>query len=533
MKDFNFQIEKAKEKMDKSEIAIVPLRAELPVNAQPFQIYAALREITNSKFSFLLESIEGEERVARYSFIGAAPELLIQVQNKDVIIKNLGGLQSNLLFEIARRNLVNSCCSMSGSGPYAAGKLEENKDPIDAISSIFINEFVRYIPLYEHPRQLFFGGALGYFSYDMVDYWLKLLHSESFGMPEAEFILSTRSLVYDHKEKKVYAYINAFVTNEASSGLANDCQIYLSQFIKAVNFAETSQKQHSIELRDLPVSDYQLDMTKPEFEEAVQKAKDYIFAGDIFQVVLARQARTSLNSITPFDIYMILRQMNPSPYMYLLEFREHSIVGASPETLVTVCNRKVITNPIAGTRPRGKTPEEDQKLEKEMLNDEKEKAEHVMLVDLARNDVGIVSKPGTVRVTEYMVPSKYSHVQHIVSTVVGELKDDKTTFDAIRAIFPAGTVSGAPKIRAMEIIDELEKGKRGPYAGGVGYFAFDLNADFAITIRSVVIDKDTAFVQAGAGIVADSKPEREFFETQNKMLAILKTIEVAKARVKD
>jgi len=269
---------------------------------------------------------------------------------------------------------------------------------------------------------------------------------------------------------------------------------------------------------------FKCNMEKEEFERAVAKAKQYIYDGDIFQVVLSRRYEAEVNC-TPLEIYRALRSINPSPYMYIIKFKELAIVGTSPETLLAVFNRQVVNNPIAGTCARGKTPAEDEELARIMLNDKKEVAEHVMLVDLGRNDVRMVSKPGSVKVANYMSVLKYSHVQHIESTITGDLRDECDAFDATRAIMPMGTVSGAPKIRSMEIIDELEKDPRGIYAGGIGYYAWDGSADFAITIRTIVVNNGRASIQAGAGIVADSVPEREYYETERKMRAMLKALE--------
>ncbi len=265
---------------------------------------------------------------------------------------------------------------------------------------------------------------------------------------------------------------------------------------------------------------------KERFEEAVEKAKEYVTAGDIFQVVLSKRFQLKFEgSLIPF--YKSLRTINPSPYMYYLKFGERQIVGSSPEMLVRVDNRMVETFPIAGTRHVADDPTENSRLSRELLADPKECAEHVMLVDLARNDVGRISKYGSVSVPEFMKVHQYSHVQHIVSQVVGELKDNLQSYDALRAVFPAGTVSGAPKVRAMEIIDELEPCRRGPYAGAVGYFSYNGNADFAITIRTLFANKHQAYIQAGAGIVADSNPEREWFETDHKAKALMQALEIA------
>lgn len=282
-----------------------------------------------------------------------------------------------------------------------------------------------------------------------------------------------------------------------------------------------------------PINSEELSYTQPKantkkenYEKAVEKAKEYINAGDIFQVVLSKRYRFQLEgNLIPF--YESLRSINPSPYMYYYKAGDRQIVGSSPEMLVRVDNRIVETFPIAGTRPIAENPSENSKLSRELLADPKERAEHVMLVDLARNDLGKISKYGSVQVPEFMQVHQYSHVQHIVSQVVGELKENLKSYDALKAVFPAGTVSGAPKVRAMEIIDELEPERRGPYAGAVGYFSYNGNADFAITIRTLFANKNEAYIQAGAGIVADSVPEREWFETDHKAKALMQALQRA------
>ncbi len=269
-----------------------------------------------------------------------------------------------------------------------------------------------------------------------------------------------------------------------------------------------------------------VNIKKEQYEKAVEKAKEYVTAGDIFQVVLSKRYQFQFKgSLIPF--YQSLRTINPSPYMYYIKFGEQQIVGSSPEMLVRIDNRMVETFPIAGTKPVSENPQENNRLAQELLADPKERAEHVMLVDLARNDLGRISKYGSVSVPEFMKVHQYSHVQHIVSQVVGELKENLQSYDALRAVFPAGTVSGAPKVRAMEIIDELEPCRRGPYAGAVGYFSYNGNADFAITIRTLFAHKNQAYIQAGAGIVADSVPEREWFETDHKAKALMQALERA------
>ncbi|NJE07486.1 anthranilate synthase component I [Thermococcus sp. M39] len=349
-------------------------------------------------------------------------------------------------------------------------------------------------------KDRFFGGLVGYIAYDAVHNYIEgnIVEPSVFGFYRHGFI-------YDHLTNEFY-----FFSLDDHSELNPDT---------IVSRAKRIQYELSNKSSDLIGCDAKED----EFIEIVQKGKEYIFAGDVFQVVLSREY-TINTDMDPLSIYMNLRKINPSPYMFLLEFQEKILVGASPETMASVEGKTVKINPIAGTAPRGKNKQEDLEIERKLLNDEKERAEHVMLVDLARNDVRRVSKPGSVRLVRFFDVVRYSHVMHIESEVVGELAEDKTMFDAIEAAFPAGTLTGAPKIRAIEIIDELEKSPRRVYGGAVGYFSVTGWADFAIAIRMVEMEGKIARVRAGAGIVADSIPEKEFIETENKMKAVLKAL---------
>jgi anthranilate synthase component 1 len=348
------------------------------------------------------------------------------------------------------------------------------------------------------------GGAVGYISYDAVRYWEKLPSkaTDDLGFPDVELGVFDDGIVFDHKQKRVYYYYY-------SENRLAEIQGLLKQ---------------PIEEETLVFQQPKVNMTQSRYEKAVEKAKKYVTQGDIFQVVLSKRFDFNIEGdLTEF--YRALRTINPSPYMYFLKSGTRQIVGSSPEMLARTENRTVETFPIAGTRPVATSSVENRRLAKELLADPKERAEHVMLVDLARNDIGKVAKFGSVRVPEFMKVHRYSHVQHIVSQVVGDLKDDLESYDALRSVFPAGTVSGAPKVRAMEIIEELEPTRRGPYAGAVGYFSYNGNADFAITIRTLFADKNRACIQAGAGIVADSVPEREWFETEHKVSALMKALQ--------
>lgn len=344
------------------------------------------------------------------------------------------------------------------------------------------------------------GGAVGYISYDMVRYYEKIPTSsrDEIRYPDYQMGIYTDGIVYDHRNERAYYYCRAHDRFD--------------------QIAETLSDH--VEARPLSSSIIGTSMKRDDFEEAVQAAKSYITSGDIFQVVLSKRLHVEFTGDL-IDFYRLLRKINPSPYMYFLKFRSRAVIGSSPEMLVRVEKRKIETYPIAGTRPVTTDDVRNRKLGEEMVADRKERAEHIMLVDLARNDLGRVSQFGTVTVQELMKVRRFSHVQHMVSRVVSNLRPGYTAYDALRAVFPAGTVTGAPKPRAMEIIDELERTRRGPYAGSVGYFSFNGSADFAITIRTLVAQGSRAFIQAGAGIVADSKPEREWMETEHKAEALL------------
>jgi len=358
-----------------------------------------------------------------------------------------------------------------------------------------------------HNKELrFVGGAVGYISYDAVRYWEKLpqMVSDDLDFPDVQLGVFDDGIVFDHRQRRAFYYYS------------NDSRLpEVDRLIKQPDdFEALSYKQPKV------------NVAKEYFEKAVEKAKEYVASGDIFQVVLSKRYGLRIKGDL-IEFYRALRRINPSPYMYFFKAGTRQIVGSSPEMLVRVDNRVVETFPIAGTRPNVENPVENRRLAKELLADPKERAEHVMLVDLARNDVGKISKFGSVRVPEFMEVHRYSHVQHIVSRVTGTLKENCECYDALRAVFPAGTVSGAPKVRAMEIIEELEPSRRGPYAGAVGYFSYNGNADFAITIRTLVADKDKAYIQVGAGIVADSVPEREWFETDHKAEALMKALKIS------
>jgi len=458
---------------------LVPIRREIVADLEtPVSAYL---KVARGNYSFLLESVEGGERLARYSFIGSDPYLVLKA----------GG--------------------------------EEGVDPLLAVE----RELSKYklVPVPGLPR--FHGGAVGYLGYEVVGHFEELPSPDSdpLALPESIFMFADTVLVFDHLAHRI-----KIVSHVRTDGDVD------AAYMKAVETIDGLAERLSQPLVPAPMeevdnlssraSSVSSNLSQDEFERNVEQAKEYIRAGEIIQVVLS-QRLSRVTPASPFAIYRALRSVNPSPYMYYLHLDDCHIVGASPEMLVRVEDGVVATHPIAGTRPRGADPAEDQALEEELRQDEKECAEHIMLLDLGRNDIGRVSEPGTVQVTQVMDVERYSHVMHLVSHVQGKLSAGFSQFDALRACFPAGTVSGAPKIRAMEIIAELEPDKRGPYAGAVGYFSFSGNLDTAITIRTIAMVDGTAHVQAGGGIVADSVPEREYQESLSKAQALLKAIDLA------
>jgi anthranilate synthase component 1 len=470
----------------------------------PLALYSALRR---ERFPFLLESVEKSGDRARFSFVGASPAAVVTVTGRrfaiDICSRGRG------LEEVFKERLAASAVIDGDDGSTISGEIRRGMDLFDLLRSA--------LPIGSCPskfgRQAFLGGGIGYLAYDLVGD--RIGRPKTSGAPDAKFGVFEESFVYDHLTGKVYLAVAPLLAGDDPGDIAAEARDRL----KGLHLKEPEDGGLT------PLS-AEADPAGP-FEESVRKAKEHILAGDIFQVVLSRRTRVRLANPDPIILYRRLREINPSPYTYIFEFEDQALVGASPETLFSLSDRIVTTNPIAGTCPRGGSPEEDDLLAAKMLADEKERAEHVMLVDLGRNDVRSVSKAGSILVEDFMSVLRYSHVQHIETTVRGTLRDGCDSFDAARAIFPAGTLSGAPKIRAMEIIDDLEEARRGIYGGGVGYFSADGSADFAIAIRSVVIEGDTAVVQAGAGIVADSDPHREYLETERKMAAMKRALGVA------
>lgn len=453
---------------------------------------SAFRKIDKGDYSFLLESVEGGERIARYSFLGSEPSLVFSSKGRKVEIRE-GGTSKSFITK---------------------------DDPIEELKRILSR--YRVVKVKGLPR--FTGGFVGFFGYDMVRFMEDIpdKNPDDLNIPESVFMLTDTLLVFDHVDHKIKIISNAHVKGDPSR--AYDEAVKKIEKIEArIRSPLKSQKKHRLGKSVQKVSS---NFTRASFEKMVRKAKEYIKKGDIIQVVPSQRFETKVRS-NPFEIYRALRSINPSPYMYYLKLGGFSLVGSSPEVMVRCEDGRVEVRPIAGTRRRGASEEEDEKLVKNLLSDPKERAEHIMLVDLGRNDIGRVCEYDSVKVPELMVIEKYSHVMHIVSDVSGRLKKGKDSFDVIRATFPAGTVSGAPKVRAMEIIDELENVRRGTYAGTVGYFSFSGNLDTCITIRTILIKGKTAYIQAGGGVVADSDPAREYQETINKAKALIRAIDMA------
>ncbi len=455
-----------------------------------------------AEYSFLLESVEGEEKVARYSFLARDPRLIIEAKKGTVEVRHLHGKPKVDIFK-------------------------DVGSPLPIIRSIMSQ--YKFVETPALPR--FCGGLVGYIGYDTVRYFEHLPNQpkDDTNLPEALLILAQDLVIFDHINHKIK--IVSCVFNEDGASKAQKLKNYATacQHIKKIfNDLHTPL---NVPLDSTPQQcpkhmTFRSNMDEATYKRMVTRAKKEIYKGEIIQAVLSQRFETKLKT-DPIHIYRALRALNPSPYMYFLNFKNIQIVGSSPELLVRCENGTVETRPIAGTRPRGKNELQDAELAADLLSDPKERAEHVMLVDLGRNDLGRVCEEGSVHVPEFMLVERYSHVMHIVSSVRGKLKHGKDALDVLQAAFPAGTLSGAPKIRAMEIIDELEPTARGPYGGCIGYFSFSGNLDSCITIRTIVVTQGRAYIQAGAGIVADSKPKTEYQETVNKARAQMVAIEQA------
>jgi anthranilate synthase component 1 len=472
---------------------LVPVYRTLMADLEtPVSVYMKLAQMGTT--SFLLESVEGGEQVGRYSFLGVNPKGVITVQDNQV---------------------TRSVHGVTSTRPLAAGQ-----DPLHAIKQ----EFARVKPIHLNGLPRFVGGAVGYLSYDVVRYFERLpdTATRDLDIPDAAFLLPDTLVIFDHAKHQLIVLANAHNTGDPDAAY-DDALDRIDQLVAALH-------QPLPELPEIePPADTEMrsNMSREQYEQMVRDGKEYIAAGDAFQIVLSQRfsRKTTAN---PLAVYRALRMLNPSPYMFLLHFNDDlSLIGASPEMMVRLEDGVATVRPIAGTRPRGKSDAEDAKLETELLADPKERAEHVMLVDLGRNDLGRVCDYGTVHVSKMMYIERYSHVMHIVSQIEGKLRRGMDAFDLLRATFPAGTLSGAPKVRAMEIIEELEGTRRGTYGGAVGYFSFDGSMDTCITIRAVLMQEGTAYIQAGAGIVADSDPAHEYEESINKSRAVSVALQYA------
>ena len=472
------------------EYNIIPLTLECLADMDtPISVFKRLQTVRDC---FLLESIGDSQVTARYSFIGRNPFISFQSRAGEVTFTDYTGKTET----------------------YSGKPMEELR---------------RLVERYKAPKlegvPSFNGGAVGFFAYDIIRQYeyLPNIPEDDLHIPDMHFMFMDEIIAFDHKRQKIVIIVNIHTGGDIETQYRKAADRLMDiQLEMADMSALTVREKRQYRTPSKPESN----MTKEEFCANVEKAKEYIKNGDIFQVVLSQRFSVE-TSVSPLNTYRALRLINPSPYMYYLNFGEYQIVGASPEMLVRVENGVVQTGPIAGTRPRGKTLEEDIALEKELLADEKEIAEHTMLVDLGRNDIGRVSEFGSVKVTRFKYVERFSHVMHIISDVEGKLRKDKTCFDALASALPAGTLSGAPKIRAMEIIDELEKTKRSSYGGAIGYISFNGSFDSCITIRTGLFKDGKAYVQAGGGIVYDSIPENEYQESVNKASAVLRAIEEA------
>ena len=477
---------------------VPPLHKEIPY-APPRSIYEPLA----FKNSFLLESVKGPEKIARYSFIGFDPCLTFKAGNGVIDIQQ-------------RENY----------GFLRTGPLRALRSLIEA----YVQEPFEHLGPFQ-------GGLVGILGYDFVHYLESLPEkaADDLRLPDCHFLMIDKLIAFDHILRKCWIIVCPGVTDAMTMGTPPATIEWSQKYdeaaldIAVIEEKIKSRKSAASGITNTHKSSANIDvvyeMKKKEYMDIVKRAKEYIAAGDIFQANLSQRLSASLRSASPWNLYRILSDINPSPFAAFLDLGDYQIVSSSPERLLRLKGRTIETRPIAGTRPRGRDRREDEVMRRELLLNEKERAEHIMLIDLERNDLGRVSEYGSVKVDELMITEDYSHVIHIVSNVSGDLAAGKDCFDAIRAAFPGGTITGVPKVRCMEIIDELEPVKRGPYTGSIGYIAFSGNMDLNIVIRSFVISKGRVYVQAGAGIVADSDPEREYFESLKKAEALVRTLE--------
>ncbi|MCG8528760.1 MAG: anthranilate synthase component I [Opitutales bacterium] len=483
------------------EYNIIPVHCEFYGDTEtPVAAYQKLRK--DGGPSFMLESVTGGETIGRYTFLGTDPEKEIKIYPDQTVIRHKSG----------ETETINT-----------------GDDPLAVVEQLFESYKT---PTPDPNEPVFLGGAVGYIGYEYIHTVEPTVpkpdHAE-LDTPLAYFLITDAVVCFDHAQQRLSIYANANVgesPEKAYTKAKKSIEEILAKLSQPLN-REFTPIPATVE--KLP--EMRSNFTPEEFHGAVSRIKEYIVEGDIFQTVLSQRFEVDFPH-SPLSLYRALRNVNPSPYMTLLECDEFAIVSASPEVHVKVKEGQVEIRPIAGTRPRGKTQQEDEQLEKDLLADTKEKAEHLMLVDLARNDIGRVCKVGSIELPQFMIIERYSHVMHIVTQVLGQLDNDKNAFDLMRATFPAGTISGAPKVRAMQIISELEKTQRGSYSGALGYFSFSGNHDSAIAIRTAVLKNEKVYLQAGAGIVADSDPQREYEETVNKAKGMLTAVQQSLADVR-
>ncbi len=470
---------------------LIPVYREILADIEtPVSVLKRLRE---KDHVYLLESVEGGEKWGRYSFIGTDAGVVFKVRGPKVIIEEKGRVTVR----------------------------EHHGDPLNAMRELL----GRYKPVATPGLPRFFGGAVGYLGYDMVRYFEKLPAAppDDLNLDEAVLVVSDSLVIFDNIRHTIKVVACAYTEDEDTPEDAY--RAACARIDELINLLAAPADAPASETRPNGVA-FESNMKPDEYKAIVEAAKEYIVAGDVIQVVLSQRFSTPCHT-DPVDLYRALRYINPSPYLFFLKLDDVTLIGSSPEVMVRLEQSDIELRPIAGTRKRGKTEQEDRALADELLSDEKERAEHVMLVDLGRNDLGRVAETGTVQVNQYMVVEKYSHVMHLVSNVRAQLARGKDAFDVLAATFPAGTLSGAPKVRAMQIIDELEPVRRGAYGGAVGYFSFSGNMDLCITIRTMIIKNNRIFVQAGAGIVYDSQPESEQIETQNKARGMQMAVKLA------
>ena len=483
---------------------LVPVCTELIADAET--PVSAFQKLDDGGYAFLLESVEKSDQAGRYSFVGSKPRITFESRGRQIRIRENGQLR----------------------------QFETERDPLHELEAVMAQ--YRFVPSPAAGESRFSGGAVGYLSYDMVRFFEPTIApppKDELGLPEMFFLIAESVLIFDHRTRRVRIVSNAFIDgdqiDEAYAAATATIQGIAAQL------DQPTQMPGLFVDRQVPPLTPSCNTTREEYTQMVRDGLEFIRAGDVFQFVPSQRFETEYSG-DPLALYRALRFVNPSPYMFCLKFggtsatdSHFALVGSSPEVHVRAMNGHVEIRPIAGTKLRGATEAEDEANATALLADPKERAEHLMLVDLARNDVGRIANFGTVRVTDFFTIERYSHVMHIVSNVVGDLRPDKTAYDVMRATFPAGTVSGSPKVRAMQVINGLEKSKRGIYAGAVGYFGFDGNHDSCIALRTVVLKDGKAFVQAGAGVVADSSPDSEHQECVNKAMGMMAAISRAKA----